>query len=479
MLQAYVIADSPLFAPHCSAPKPPLTLPASSCPGSQAALKIAVQRPTAPIQPTQPVLTRLSHLHANPLLRLAIFFHQTIFLLLITPRCQQTLSFELLHQHTYLCNHTSEPDTATGHASIAVCLLPALHCQSRHQSSPAISSFYTASSSLYTAYYNGAGAAAHVHQHPASCNQPRSILRTPVRSTLSYLPSSMLTLYRHSDTPTSTTTSLSTLSTTAIKDGQRGHLPPGPSGRGHQHHPSTTSLEAERADRISRLAGLERVSTLRAPPQRQDSASSLSPQTTPTSTTGFPPNFPASHNLTPSYFDRNGQPVAVTKMSTVGTASATDSSNVGSRHTAADADADEDMRSSDTNYREAAGSIASTSGEADASVDDDLLASRSVGGYDDRMSDDGSASLVGFGEGANSTVSGPIYHRRPLPGSSSQGQSHQVPWIPERTVSGLSDLRQDQQEEESADHVSYAAEGGATIRGARHAAPPDDGDDLN
>ena len=50
-------------------------------------------------------------------------------------------------------------------------------------------------------------------------------------------------------------TSMSELSTVAIKDGHRGHLP-------HQHTqaPSGLSnqLDAERADRISRLAGLER-----------------------------------------------------------------------------------------------------------------------------------------------------------------------------------------------------------------------------
>ncbi|KAM3508475.1 hypothetical protein MY11210_006716 [Beauveria gryllotalpidicola] len=256
-------------------------------------------------------------------------------------------------------------------------------------------------------------------------------------------------------TPTSATTSLSALSTTAIKDGHRGHLPGGSLGRGHQHTPSTTSLEAERADRISRLAGLERVSTLRAPPTQPiatsglnsgaGDASSLSPQTTPTSTTGFPANFPASHNLTPSYFDVNGQPVAVTKMSTVGTASATESSRHGegndSRQTAGDRD--EDMFSTDTNYRETAESVASMAAEPDA-MDEDMdegIATRSVGGYEDRMSDDGSASLVGFGEGANSTVSGPIYHRRPVPGPASQAQ--QPPWTVERTASGLSDIRRE------------------------------------
>ncbi|PHH84222.1 hypothetical protein CDD83_2295 [Cordyceps sp. RAO-2017] len=42
-------------------------------------------------------------------------------------------------------------------------------------------------------------------------------------------------------TPTSTTTSLSALSTTAIKDGHRGHFPPGTLGRGHQHTPTPTT----------------------------------------------------------------------------------------------------------------------------------------------------------------------------------------------------------------------------------------------
>ncbi|KAM5378903.1 hypothetical protein ACJZ2D_004205 [Fusarium nematophilum] len=239
-----------------------------------------------------------------------------------------------------------------------------------------------------------------------------------------------------SGTPTSTTTSLSALSTTAIKDGHRGHFPQGPLSRGHQHNPSTTSLEAERADRISRLAGLERVATLRPSPHAPapGGASSVSPQTTPTSTTGFPLNYPATQHLTPAYFDSNGQPVAVTKMSTVGTASATESHiGEGDDVRTTGGDRDEDMLSTDTNYREA-GSVASMGGYPDA-MDEDLdgATARSVGGYDDRMSDDGSASLVGFGEGAGSTVSGPIYHRRPAPQA----------WGLERTNSGLSDARRD------------------------------------
>ncbi|CAJ2508868.1 Uu.00g138940.m01.CDS01 [Anthostomella pinea] len=234
-------------------------------------------------------------------------------------------------------------------------------------------------------------------------------------------------------TPNSSTTSMSALSTTAIKDGHRGHAHLALGGpRGHAHHPSTNSLDAERADRISRLAGLERVSTLRATNQQQ-SGNSASPQTTPTST-GLPPhNLPT--NLTPAYFDQNGQPTAITKMSTVGTASATGS--VGARTTteageqfemdAEMTEVDEDGMSMDTNYRTM--DVDSTSGAMD-----DEMASRSVGGFEDRMSDDGTASLVGFGEGANSTVSGPIYQRRPLPGTAGASGV----WGLERSSSGLS-----------------------------------------
>ncbi|ROT38391.1 hypothetical protein SODALDRAFT_323874 [Sodiomyces alkalinus F11] len=244
-------------------------------------------------------------------------------------------------------------------------------------------------------------------------------------------------------TPTSTTTSLSALSTTAIKDGQRGHLPHGPSSRGHSHHPSATSLEAERADRISRLAGLERVSTLRSgPPGAQQTAhhpqADDSPQTTtPTSTGGFP----LHPHLTPAYFDAQGQPTAMTKISTVGTASATESYPDDDHDTrTAAGDRDEDILSTDTNYRDV-GSVTSTTAEPDPDhmdEDTDGGTTRSMGGYEDRMSDDGSASLVAFGEGANSTVSGPIYHRRPVPGVTSQpGPGGH--WTLERSNSGLSD----------------------------------------
>ncbi|KAL4786428.1 hypothetical protein BJX76DRAFT_321304 [Aspergillus varians] len=163
-------------------------------------------------------------------------------------------------------------------------------------------------------------------------------------------------------TPNSTTTSLSALSTTAIKDGHQGQ--PLAHGR-HAHHSSstsmssTTTLEAERADRISRLAGLERVATARAGPA------------------GGPTTAPSLY--TPSYFDTAP---GIKERSTVGSASATGS--VGARTTTW-----------------ASGSDAF---DADKMSEADDCAS-SVG----NMSDEGDASLVGFGEGA-STMSGPISH---------------------------------------------------------------------
>ncbi|KAI0397536.1 hypothetical protein F5Y17DRAFT_347509 [Xylariaceae sp. FL0594] len=237
-------------------------------------------------------------------------------------------------------------------------------------------------------------------------------------------------------TPTSTTTSLSALSTTAIKDGHRGHAHLALGGpKGHGHHPSTHSLEAERADRISRLAGLERVSALRTSnqPEHQHGFNPDSPQTTPTSTSFSGLNAPTP--LAPAYFDANGQPTALNKISTVGTASATTAS-VGGR-TAAErfeadlTEVDEDGMSTDTNYRTM--DVDSSSGAVDP-MDEDL-ANRSVGGFEDRLSDDGTASLVGFGEGANSTVSGPIYTRKPQPGAAGNAS---IAWALERSSSGLS-----------------------------------------
>ncbi|KAH6677390.1 hypothetical protein B0J14DRAFT_584152 [Halenospora varia] len=196
-------------------------------------------------------------------------------------------------------------------------------------------------------------------------------------------------------TPNSTTTSLSALSTIAIKDGHRGHAFPH-QGHGHHHTPSSNTLEAERADRISRLAGLERVSTARPP--------------NPNAAGGAAGNNNPGVGQIPGYFDQNGNPVYTTKMSTVGSASATGS--IGGRTTTwASGSAkgqtegdDEDQMSMDTNYRDM---------EADrySAMDEDMDG--------DGMSDN--TSLVGFGEGAGSTVSGPIYSRRDLAASPAVG----------------------------------------------------------
>lgn len=203
-------------------------------------------------------------------------------------------------------------------------------------------------------------------------------------------------------TPNSGTTSLSALSTTAIKDGHQGH--PHPYAR-HTHQSSsasatsTSTLEAERADRISRLAGLERIATARAGGGagagggNQNLVSGTATSFAPTVTSGhfnqqshiLASNNSNYNNQQQGYFDSYPQQL-IKERSTVGSASATGS--IGGRTTwASGSDAfDHDKMSEDP--------------------DDDS----SVGGddVDDRMSDEGNASLVGFGEGANSTISGPI-----------------------------------------------------------------------
>ncbi|RAL64757.1 hypothetical protein DID88_001788 [Monilinia fructigena] len=160
-------------------------------------------------------------------------------------------------------------------------------------------------------------------------------------------------------TPNSTTTSLSALSTTAIKDGHRGSAHPTASSH-HQHTLSSNTLEAQRADRISRLAGLERVTT--ATPQN------------PSGTTSTPG--PAAGQI-PGYFDQAGNPHQ------------------------GQTEADDDEMSMDNNYRE----IDDRDRFSASAMDEELDG--------DGMSDD--TSLVGFGEGAGSTVSGPTYSRKQRP----------------------------------------------------------------
>jgi hypothetical protein len=149
---------------------------------------------------------------------------------------------------------------------------------------------------------------------------------------------------------------MSELSTVAIKDGHRGHLPHHahnqPSGLSHQ-------LDAERADRISRLAGLERVTTARNPTPHNLTPGQAAP--------------PQQANTT-SYFDASGNPAINRERSTVGSASATGS--VGARTTWAGSET---------------GDVDKMSESQDMDMD-----TSSVGG----MSEEGTGSLVGFGEGA-------------------------------------------------------------------------------
>ncbi|ETI25077.1 hypothetical protein G647_04448 [Cladophialophora carrionii CBS 160.54] len=152
-------------------------------------------------------------------------------------------------------------------------------------------------------------------------------------------------------TPNSTTTSLSALSVVAIKDGAMGH-----GGRGATA--SANTLEAERADRISRLAGLERVATSRPTPLGH--------------------LVPGAGGIYGQAFDNAPQ---FRERSTVGSASATGS--VGGRTTWASGSIDYD---------------------ADKMSEDPDDGVSSTGGF----SDEDKASLVGFGEGAGSTVSGPV-----------------------------------------------------------------------
>lgn len=172
---------------------------------------------------------------------------------------------------------------------------------------------------------------------------------------------------------------MSELSTVAIKDGHRGHNP-------HHHYGAPSGLsnqvDAERemrSDRISRLAGLERVTTARNP-QPPGSAGNLTPG-------AAAAGGQAPQNPTVSYFDSTGNPTINRERSTVGSASATGS--VGARTTWAGS--------------EAGGDFDKMSESQDMDMD-----TSSVGG----MSEEGGGSLVAFGEGARtparqSTISSP------------------------------------------------------------------------
>jgi len=154
---------------------------------------------------------------------------------------------------------------------------------------------------------------------------------------------------------------MSELSTVAIKDGHRGHLP-------HHHNP----MDAERADRISRLTGLGGLATARQP-SGLGSTSGLS------GGGGSAGGHSSSQQQLYAqqqggvggggvgYFDANNQPQMTRERSTVGSASATGSVD------------DPDKMSEDTMD----------------TMDQETAETSSTGGFSDEA-----ASLVGFGEGA-------------------------------------------------------------------------------
>lgn len=123
-----------------------------------------------------------------------------------------------------------------------------------------------------------------------------------------------------------------------------------------------TNLDTERADRISRLPGMERVSGLRQ-----------------TSNASIPPGGSASHPQ--GYFEAPIAPSHAKERSTVGSASATGS--VGGRTTWA-------------------------SGSEPTDATDKMSMSEEMETSSDGAASDENGSLVGFGEGASSTMSGPV-----------------------------------------------------------------------
>lgn len=184
---------------------------------------------------------------------------------------------------------------------------------------------------------------------------------------------------------------MSELSTVAIKDGHRGHNP-------HHHNNPSSHSDAERADRISRLAGLERVTTARNnPPQpafhpNQYSSAPQQQQQQGPQSQGQPQFLGGQQQQTTpvqSYFDASGNPAIHRERSTVGSASATGS--VGARTTWAGSDTASNM---DSNL------------DSTADFADDA----SMGG----MSEEGTPSLVAFGEGARTPARMSVYGGTPV-----------------------------------------------------------------
>ena len=206
---------------------------------------------------------------------------------------------------------------------------------------------------------------------------------------------------------------------------------------------SANTLDAERADRISRLAGLERVATIRQ--------GSHGP------TSQFNPTGAYSQQHPQGYFDNAGAAPGKER-STVGSASATGS--VGGRTTwASGSDVyDPDKMSEDQ---------------------DDGVSSAG-------LSDEGNASLVGFGEGASSTVSGPISNpgRTNLGslgrtnsgvGSSSAGRGALVPMDSSSPMQGVQTEKSKMTGRETSDRIVQERLNDDRMADVRSSRGPDEG----
>lgn len=205
---------------------------------------------------------------------------------------------------------------------------------------------------------------------------------------------------------------MSELSTVAIKDGHRGHphhLHPDPrvpfpgffsSTTTQSHRARADTADAERADRISRLAGLERLSAA-----RQSSSSSLPPGASANNPGGV-----GEERMIPPHYGPSGSLLGMSKeRSTVGSASATTESVEGGTRSGYTYDAMTDKGSKVSQHEEEEEED-DVDGQMDEDHDmemrDEMLereTTSSMGGMSDR------GSLVGFGEQAGgSTISGPV-----------------------------------------------------------------------
>ena len=189
---------------------------------------------------------------------------------------------------------------------------------------------------------------------------------------------------------------MSELSTVAIKDGHRGH----------PHHLQTslisdlrvpgyhTNPDSERADRISRLAGLERLGAVRA-----SSSSSLPPGASANNPSGLN-HFERAYMIPPGGVHHLSK-----ERSTVGSASAT--ASVGDAGSAYTFDGGDKMSGSGSHSQSQ--SVGGDAIERDAMDRDDMddmeAGTVSSVGFGDAMSDN--ASLVGWAGGERAGSPGP------------------------------------------------------------------------